>query len=85
MKAGDRAWMRSGSDRHLADVHGEAIIFRVTAIQTLPGRGTWYRVHTSHAAAQEIFGGWRSRLSLAPVPLTELTKGVTHHDLLRAW
>lgn len=74
MKAGGYVWLRSG-DRPLSDTHGEAIAFRISAAETLSGHGTWYQLHSSHRAVQEIFGGWRTGLNLIPIPLLELPEG----------
>ncbi|MGG2460512.1 hypothetical protein ACO0M4_11930 [Streptomyces sp. RGM 3693] len=73
MDPGDCVWLRGGHDQHLRDVHGDPITFRITDADHLPGRGTWYHLHTPHPVAQEIFGGWHTGLSLIPSPVIEPT------------
>ncbi|GHE09205.1 hypothetical protein [Streptomyces alanosinicus] len=75
MKTGDRVWLRGNPGRHLSDARGDAIAFLVIAIETLPGHGTWYQLHTAHPAAQEIFGGWHTGLTLTRIPLTDRSSG----------
>ncbi|MER6424537.1 hypothetical protein [Streptomyces sp. NPDC001137] len=68
-------WLGCGPGRHLSDAHGDAIVFHITSTDPLPGHGTWYQLHTSHAAAQEIYGGWHAGLALIPISLSELAEG----------
>ncbi|MBK3575950.1 hypothetical protein ACWIID_11040 [Streptomyces phaeochromogenes] len=75
MKAGGYVWLRGHGNQPLLDTHGEAIAFRIDASKALAGHGTWYQLRTAHRAAQDIFGGWHTGLSLISISLSELSEG----------
>ncbi|MEU1015388.1 hypothetical protein [Streptomyces sp. NPDC005898] len=77
MRAGTHVWLRSTSGQHLADRDGTPVVFVITDVQSLAQHGTWYQLHTSRPAAQEIFGGWHTGLSLTPVPKRDLREGTS--------
>ena len=77
MKPGDEVWLRTLAATHLADEGGRSITFRITGTQTLPHSGTWYRLTTEHATAEEIFGGWHTSRPLTPLPHCEQREGRT--------